>query len=273
MVSEPRLGGLPLADDPDAVAGFVMVDGAALLSSAASSGLPSRDGLLTYTVEKGDTLSHIAAAFGISVDTIISANPSVTSRLKIGQELAILPVKGVLHVVTDGDTVTGIAARYGVEPAAVTAANPTLTLAPGSRVIVPGATILKKGLASAASTLPDLGSYFTIPAKGWNWGILHGNNGVDIANACGTPIVASADGLVVIDERSGGWNGGYGNEVVIESPNGVKTRYAHNRENRVTVGDYVERGQVIALMGNTGNSTGCHVHFEIHGAKNPFAKR
>lgn len=273
LTSELRLAaGLPIADDPDKVAGFLIADAALVLGRETGNGVLTRDGLLIYKVTSGDTLSRIAAEFGISVDTIISANPTATSRLKIGQELAILPVQGALHVVEDGDTLDSIASRYAVPPDVITAANPGLTLAPGSRVIVPGAKITRKSLASAANALPDLGSYFAVPAKGWNWGKIHGNNGVDIANACGTPILASAEGLAVTVESGGEWNGGYGNEIVLEHPNGKRTRYAHNQDNLIAVGDYVNQGQQIATMGNNGNSTGCHLHFEVHNAKNPLAR-
>lgn len=121
-----------------------------------------------------------------------------------------------------------------------------------------------------------LNGYFIMPAKGFNWGILHNHNAVDIANACGTPIVAAADGLVVPDNSFGdgasGWNGGYGKFVLLEHPNGTRTRYAHLSEIDVSIGAYVKQGARIGLMGETGEATGCHVHFEVYGVKNPFAK-
>jgi murein DD-endopeptidase MepM/ murein hydrolase activator NlpD len=105
---------------------------------------------------------------------------------------------------------------------------------------------------------------------GWRWGRMH--NGIDIAAPIGTPIVAAADGVVIASE----WNsGGYGNLVEIEHPDGSTTLYAHNSENRVRVGQVVKKGQLIALMGSTGYSTGPHLHFELRlpgqGAVNPSA--
>jgi murein DD-endopeptidase MepM/ murein hydrolase activator NlpD len=85
----------------------------------------------------------------------------------------------------------------------------------------------------------------------------------------GTPIRASAAGTVIVS-KTGGWHGGYGNYVIISHSNGTQTLYAHTQKNFVSVGDSVEQGQLIARVGNTGNSTGPHVHFEIRGAKNPF---
>ena len=81
--------------------------------------------------------------------------------------------------------------------------------------------------------------------------------------------MASASGEVIIS-RAGGWNGGYGSYVVIKHSNGTQTLYAHNSRNNVSVGDYVNQGDIIAFVGSTGKSTGPHVHFEIRGARNPF---
>lgn len=121
---------------------------------------------------------------------------------------------------------------------------------------------------------PDLAGYFEMPTSGFNSGFLHNYNAIDIANACGAEIIAAADG-VVIEENSGNWNGGYGSYIKIEHTNGTKTLYAHNSENILTTGDIVKQGEEIAKVGKTGNvsgPTGCHLHFEVHGAVNPFAK-
>jgi len=119
-------------------------------------------------------------------------------------------------------------------------------------------------------------SEYILPARGWNWGILHDFNAVDIADACGKPIYASYEGLVIEESDDNFWNNGYGNYILIEHPNNTKTRYAHTLKNLVKVGDYVLQGQQIALIGNSGNThglSGCHLHFEVYGAKNPFAIR
>ena len=133
-------------------------------------------------------------------------------------------------------------------------------------------------LNDKSGVLPDLKDYFALPAIGWNWGQLHSVNAVDIANQCGTSVHAAAEGLVVSDSVLGsgasGWNNGYGIFVLLEHPNGVKTRYAHLDKVLVKIGQYVSRGEEVGVMGNTGNThgpTGCHLHFEVLGAKNPFA--
>ncbi len=123
----------------------------------------------------------------------------------------------------------------------------------------------------SSSKLKDLRNYFVRPAQGWNWGILHDHNAVDIANACGTPVKAAAEGMVV-EAQADGWNGGYGEYLVLEHPNGTRTRYAHLRSIQAEVGNYLKQGQVLGLMGETGEATGCHLHFEVEGAKNPLAK-
>lgn len=93
---------------------------------------------------------------------------------------------------------------------------------------------------------------------GWRWGRLH--RGIDIAAPIGTPVLAAASGVVV----GAGWHSGYGNLVKIEHLDGSVTLYGHTNKILVTHGQKVEQGQQIAEMGNTGNSTGSHLHFEIH---------
>jgi len=259
---------------------FLIVDSDSLLNvnNPLSNVLPTRGGLIIYKVQKGDNLSRIAANFGISLNTIFWANANLQARgLKPGQEIVILPVTGVLHQIKEGDTLESIAAQYGVPAERILNANPTLApskISSVSSIIIPDSRPLRSNQLSSVENLPSLPGYFAIPTTGWNWGQLHNYNAVDIANACGTPIYAAAEGLVV-EASSGSWADGYGNYVLIEHPNGTKTKYAHNEKNLVSVGDYVSKGDQIALIGNTGlthGPTGCHLHFEVRGARNPFSK-
>lgn len=96
------------------------------------------------------------------------------------------------------------------------------------------------------------------PSPGGIGSTNHG--GIDIAAPMGARIVASASGTVT----ASGWNGGFGNMIIIDHGDGYRTLYAHNSQNHVTVGQHVTQGQVIGLVGSTGNSTGPHLHFEIH---------
>ena len=276
--------GDPQAKESDGNGTFAIVDGSAVAggSNPLSNLIATRDGLKKYKVRKGDALSSIAAQFGITKETIRYANLWLGSSLSVGTELVILPVSGFLYEVQMDDTLDSVSARFQVNPDLITQYNPdyqrTLSAGHGS-LILPYAKPMGK-ITLAVGTLPDLKDYFSLPARGWNWGELHEVNAVDIANKCGTPVYAAADGLVIDDDTLGagneGWNSGYGVFVLVEHSNGTKTRYAHLDKTLVHVGDLVSQGEEIGLMGNTGNTqglTGCHVHFEVYGAKNPFALR
>jgi murein DD-endopeptidase MepM/ murein hydrolase activator NlpD len=126
--------------------------------------------------------------------------------------------------------------------------------------------------AKAAAKLPAVSGYFGNPLNGagkLSQG-LHGHNAVDIAAPPGTPIYAAASGTVTTVKSDGGWNSGYGNYVVISHPNGTSTLYAH-MSSVATSGGAVSKGSVIGYVGRTGEATGNHLHFEVHGAQNPFA--
>lgn len=232
-----------------------------------------------YVVRQGDTLSEIAEMFGVSTNTIIWANNIRANSIKEGQELVILPISGVRHVVKSGDTLKSIATKYKADLDDILSYNNFATdakIKSGDIVIIPD------GVISAASSLtqssgsrtfqgyPTYAGYYLRPIVGGRktQGI-HGNNGVDLAASIGTPILASADGKVIVS-RTGGYNGGYGTYVVISHSNGTQTLYAHMSKNNVLSGQSVAQGQIIGAVGNTGKSTGPHVHFEIRGAKNPF---
>jgi len=234
-----------------------------------------------YTVQAGDALSFIASDYGVSTNSIIWANNLTNAdSISPGQILKIPPVTGIIHKVKKGDTVALIARKYGVDEQKIISFNRLSeagNLSIDDEIIVPDGKIATSSVAnnqtavSRFSYLPNLGDYFFTPATGYNWGRIHGRNGVDIANSCGTPIFASADGSVAVADIAG-WNGGFGKYIKLIHSNGTETLYAHASKLLVSVGQFVQRGQQIALMGTTGQSTGCHLHFEIHGAKNPLAK-
>jgi murein DD-endopeptidase MepM/ murein hydrolase activator NlpD len=121
-----------------------------------------------------------------------------------------------------------------------------------SSAIVPAPT----GAASAAGFVWPVHGVLTSPF-GWRWGRMH--EGIDLAVPSGTPVVASAAGTVIV----AGWLGGYGNLVVVDHGNGISTAYGHNTSVAVGVGQSVAQGQLVAYSGNTGHSTGPHVHFEV----------
>jgi len=114
--------------------------------------------------------------------------------------------------------------------------------------------------------------YFSWPVGG---GVitqgLHGWNAVDIGAPSGTPVYAAAGGTVIVARSGGGWNGGYGNYVVISHSNGTQTLYAHLSRVLVSAGQGVGQGDTVGKVGATGEATGPHLHFEVRGAANPFA--
>ena len=231
-----------------------------------------RPTILVHKVQSGETLWDIAQSYGITVATILYANDiSNPNRLKIGQELQILTVKGVLHQVATGESLWEIAQRYKVSIDEIAQANSISDpsrIQPNTKIVIPGAT---RVLARDALLVNgQLQKAFDWPAKGRisspfgpRWGKMH--NGIDIAVVTGTPIRAAADGRVTF----AGWNGGYGILVIVDHGNGVETRYAHNSRLNVKVGQAVQRGQIVSYSGNTGVSTGPHLHFEIRHRNTP----
>ena len=255
---------------------------AAVEAATSRSGKPHRTESTTYAVQEGDTISSIATQFGITTETVLWANGLGTrSIIRPGQELTILPVSGVQHVVDRGDFLGAIAQQYQGDLDEIIAFNNLDEdgfIREGQVIIIPDG--IKRVYATASSGAAGKGvtyittvtdGYFARPSNGRRSQGLHSYNAADIAAQCGSEIVAAAPGKVVLADGVG-WNGGYGKYMKISHPNGTFTLYAHASQLLVSVGEDVARGQVIAYMGSTGRSTGCHVHFEVHGAENPFLK-
>ena len=262
---------------------IAIVDSVALESSRGESevfvdlGKSGTGQISVYVVRKGDTLGEIAEMFGVSTNTIVWANNIKASSIKEGQELVILPISGVRHVVKSGDTVKSLATKYKADFDEILSYNGLAAdakIKPGDIVVIPdgviSATQTSLAKTSGSQTYPVYSGFYLRPIVGGRktQGI-HGNNGVDLAAPTGVPILASADGKVIVS-RAGGYNGGYGTYVVISHANGTQTLYAHMSKDNVSVGQSVEQGQVIGAVGSTGKSTCPHVHFEVRGAKNPF---
>ncbi|MBN2094096.1 MAG: peptidoglycan DD-metalloendopeptidase family protein [Candidatus Zambryskibacteria bacterium] len=262
-----------------------IVEGGALVANIGPLGTvrgsiehkPTSDQISVYVVHEGDTLSQIAEMFNVTVNTIKWGNDLSSNTLQVGQTLVILPIPGVKHTVVRGDTPASIAKKYKGDIDEIMAYNDLKkdqSLIIGSTVIIPDGEISTLSpsyvAASSASNLKEYKGYYIRPvASGVKTQGLHGHNAIDIGAPVGTPIVAAASGEVIIS-RTGGWNGGYGNYVVIKHSNGTQTLYAHNSVNYVSAGDWVEQGETIAAIGVSGKVTGPHIHFEIRGAKNPF---
>lgn len=233
-----------------------------------------------YVVREGDALSQIAEMFEVTTNTILWANDiSSATAIQPGDTLVILPIVGVQHTVKDGDTISTIAKKYDGDADEILAYNQVLSadeLSIGDTLVIPGGEVNAPAPKRIAAAIPTSvsgnggGASFSHPLPGAirTQGI-HGYNAVDLATGYGTPIRAAAAGEVIVSKGSG-WNGGYGAYVVIRHGNGTQTLYAHNSSNAVAVGQYVAQGQTIGYVGNSGRSTGAHLHFEVRGTRNPF---
>ena len=231
-----------------------------------------------YVVREGDALSQIAEMYGVTTNTILWANDlRSAASIQPGDTLVILPIVGVQHTVASGETFGAILKKYDADYDEVLEYNNLASadqLSVGDELMIPGGEMhTRKSVAYAAptkSTGASSGGGFSHPAPGSTrtQGV-HGYNGVDLAAGHGSAIRAAAAGEVIIS-KAGGWNGGYGQYIVIRHNNGTQTLYAHLSSNSVGVGAYVSQGQVIGGMGSTGKSTGTHLHFEVRGGRNPF---
>ncbi|MBN2087395.1 M23 family metallopeptidase [Candidatus Peregrinibacteria bacterium] len=239
--------------------------------------------IFAYDVEYGDTLSSIAQRFGIKKETLIMENNLWNANsVRTGLTINILPVDGVSHLVKKGDTVSSIAKKYKVEEDLIIKQNQledsdellvgTALIIPGGKKEMPAAPVYTGGSSAPSSAAgynysgPSTGRLIwpTLSKAKLTQGFHSGHYAVDIATRDKGPIFAAASGKVI--KAAYGWNGGYGNEVIIDHGNGMQTLYAHNEKLYVTVGQYVEQGQTIAWMGNTGRVygvTGIHLHFEV----------
>jgi LysM repeat protein len=247
----------------------------------------SPDEVSVYVVRKGDSIGAIADMFGVSINTILSVNDiKKGDKLKEGDVLLILPISGVKHLVKKGETLQSIAKSYRASVDDIVfyndiEANTKLSI--GDELMIPGGEISDDTTSSSkptsknspvvSSSLKIIAGYFINPVpeyKRKSQG-LHGpgNRGIDLAAPIGTRIVASASGRVSLARN--GYNGGYGNMVIIEHPNGTRTLYAHMSKLGTQTGAQVSQGEVIGYVGSTGRSTGPHLHFEVFNARNPGA--
>ncbi|MFN4181323.1 MAG: peptidoglycan DD-metalloendopeptidase family protein [Candidatus Paceibacteria bacterium] len=272
----------------------INISGGALLP-AATPATPDEDvaysdgeyNLDIYVVRKGDTVPQIAEMFDITADTIYSANDLAKgAKVKEGDVLIILPFSGVEHTVKKGETLKGIATKYKVPVDDIAGYNELSgsKIAVGQKLMIPGGAILeeakkpaKKPANTSSGRLPVYDSTPATNADGYYIKPIpcrltqgrHDRYAVDMGcRVVGTPILAAASGEVIFS-KAGAWNGGYGGLVIIKHPNGTLTYYAHQSKIIVEKGDSVNQGQVIGYVGNTGRSTGPHLHFEVRGAKNP----
>lgn len=240
---------------------------------------PAPEGIQTYIVQPGDTVLAIAGKFHLQPETIQWSNPGLETNadlIRPGDPLNIPPVDGVLHTITSGDTLASLAEKYKVTVEDILnyqnngLASADVQLTVGNPLVIPNGTKPAPAQPAvaysrgAAPTTAKIGSgNFNWPASGsisqTYWG---GHPAVDISGWTGAAVNAADGGYVAM--ATGGWNGGYGNHVIIDHGNGFVTLYAHLNSIFVKPGENVTRGQQIGSVGNSGNSTGPHLHFEVH---------
>jgi murein DD-endopeptidase MepM/ murein hydrolase activator NlpD len=226
---------------------------------------PTPERVITYKVREGDSLWSIAARFGLDVDTLRWSNEDLARNpdlLSVGQELIILPIKGAYHTVQEGETVEAIALAYGVTSAVIidyplNDLQPPYRLTEGQKLIVPGG----RRKLHWPQPDPSLESPFAWPVVGEiTQGYSEEHQALDLGAPYGSPVYAGKAGTVT---HSGWARTGYGYTVILDHGGGVQSLYSHMKGTWVTVGQKVERGQLIGEVGSTGHSSGPHVHFEI----------
>lgn len=238
-----------------------------------------------YKIREGDTLSSIAVKFGVTSDSIKWSNGIKNEDfIKPGKVIKIPSINGIIYVVKSGDTISGIASKFKTTSALIISQNDLYgeKLQIGSKIIVPDGVIetpkpkvtpTTQVASNSSSSSYGSGRYggssyigrtgsFMFPTVRGPMGYYNGYHwwAIDVPNSIGTPIYAADSGQIV--EASYGWNGGFGNTILINHGDGYQTRYAHMSTLRL-LGGYVSKGQVIGYMGSTGRSTGSHLHFEV----------
>lgn len=261
----------------------------------------TRTEVIKYIVETGDTLFGIAEQFGLKPETILWGNQFVLGdnphNLRPDQELNILPVDGTYYRWQAGDGLNGVSKFFGVTPEEIinypgNNLDPALigdyahpNIETGTWLIVPNGTrefvtwsapaiprdnpsvakVLGPGACgSVANGAVGIGA-FIWPANnhflsGFDYSPSTNHSGIDIDGETGDAVYTADNGVVVY----AGWNNwGYGNVVVVNHGNGWQTLYAHLSAYNVGCGQSVWQGTVIGAIGNTGNSSGSHLHYEM----------
>ena len=233
--------------------------------------------LKEYIVRPGDTVWGLSQLLGLKAETILGTNPQVdeaTAHLSIGDILNIPSMDGALHTVGSGDTLSEIAILYKVGYEAILDFAPNRLenniIIPGQKLFIPGGIRppppVEAYITYSADNVPinAIGSgVFQMPVHDTyvSQGYWANHRAYDYAGSTGNPIMAIDHGVVAY--ANFGWNHGYGYLVVIDHGNGFTSLYAHLSTFSVRAGHVVQKGQIIGNMGNTGNSTGPHLHLEI----------
>lgn len=241
----------------------------------------TRKETIKYIVRSGETINSLASDFGLTALTLKYANNLSGNTLKVGQELRVPPIDGLYVTIKRNDTLGSIANRYKVNVDDIKKYNGLTangTIVTGQELLIPGA-VMPKTQSSPASggniSVPDRspvqysGKFIwptESPTRFISQGVRKGHMALDLNRLNGWGVYASAAGVV----KTKTTRGGYGNLITINHGGGWETYYAHLAQFKVAPGEYVQQGQLIAIMGSTGRSTGPHVHFEIRKGGNPL---
>ncbi len=235
----------------------------------------------TYTVEAGDTPNRIAEKFGISADSLLGGNPWLSQEsnaLQAGVELVILPLDGVVHTVQPGETLEDIATRYSVTVDEIIGYSDNnlefpYRLVPDTQLLIPGAEIGSfYWIAPKTVGNNRPGQWAVVGTGSFVWPVggrcitqfyWAGHPGLDVSMSEGSPVYASDTGTITYASWASGGFYDYGNLIVINHGNGYETFYAHLSGINVYAGQTVTQGQLIGYTGNTGRSSGPHLHLEI----------
>jgi len=280
---------LPASTPETVISGFTSI----VRTIQLKTNIPERPRYHTekYTVARGDSVFAISEKFNVEPETVLWANYDVLQdnphNLKPGMELLLPPTNGIYYQWKDGDTLEAIANEYEAEVDDILGwpgndidlTNPKLD--PGSWVMIPGGARefvqwLIPTIATGASGTSGTSGGGSCPGGAVGSGafvwpadnhFLSGNDywsghlAIDIAAGEGAPIYAADSGVVTMAQ--GGDNYGYGNVIQIDHGNGYSTLYAHLSVIGVGTCESVYAGQWIGGAGNTGNSQGAHLHFEV----------
>ena len=222
----------------------------------------------SYTVRSGDSVEGISKRFGLSLDAVIASNDlRNVRRLQAGTSIRIPNMDGIPYKVKSGDSYSSIAEAFGVPPEAILDANDIQSdaISIDTVLFIPGARMDRNELRQA------LGEAFVWPisgrrSSGFGWrndpfsGARSFHAGMDIVGPTGLSVKASADGRVTAT----GYNATFGNFVIIKHSQEYETMYAHLNKILVKNGTYVNQGAIIGQVGNTGKSTGSHLHFAVY---------
>ena len=245
--------------------------------------LPNHEEFEIYIVERGDTPVRIAEAFGIESETLLGGNPKLSEEaglLQVGDEVVILPIDGVLHDVQPGDSLESLSSLYGIPVEEIIAYEPNnlefpFRLYADTQILVPGArrevfqwdppTLTNSGSSywggQAQPAIVGTGTFvWPVSARRITQVYWAGHPGLDVGLVEGSGVFASDTGTVTYASFSPYC---YGNLIVINHGNGYETFYAHLSSINVVPGQIVYQGNVIGASGNTGCSSGPHIHFEV----------